>query len=191
MGFIDIILAILLVLGAIKGFQNGLIIEVFSFLAFFIGLLIALEFTIPVSIYLFGSSSFFDFGAIIVFIALFALLSFLIKIGAKSIKNVVDFTFLGSVDNILGAIAGLFKSAFILSVVFWVLDSVGINVVHRFADDTAIFPYIVGIGPTVFEWLSTLIPLIRDLIDMMDNLPNSDDSVLTLDWSLNLKTRIA
>jgi membrane protein required for colicin V production len=169
---------VLLGLGLFKGFKNGLIVEDFSFIAFFIGLFIALEFTIPVSLSLFGASSFFDFGAVIVFIVLFILLSILIKAGAKAIKNVIDFTFLGTVDNLLGALAGVLKTAFILSIVFWVLDSVGFNVVEKYSEDTIIFQYIVGIGPTVFEWLSNLIPLVRDLIDSMEDLAK-DDSVLT------------
>lgn len=176
----DIILLVLLGLGALKGFRNGFIVEIFSFFAFFIGLFIALEFTIPVTLSLFGSSSFFDLIAIVVFILLFVLLSFLIRLGARSIKNVVDFTLLGTVDNFFGAVAGIFKSAFIISIIFWVIESVGVDVVDKYSDDTVIFPYIVGIGPTVFEWLSELIPLIRDLIDTMDSLPNQKDSVLTM-----------
>lgn len=179
MGIFDIILLVLLGLGALKGFRQGFIVEVFSFLAFFLGLFIALEFTIPISLRLFGSSTFFDWGAVIVFIALFILLSLLVKMGAKAIKNIVDFTFFGTLDNVFGAVAGIFKSAFLISVVFWVFDSVGFDVVARYSDDTVIFPYIVGIGPTVFEWLSYLIPFAKDLIDSMENLSEGKDAVLT------------
>ena len=179
MGIIDIILLVLLGFGAVKGFRQGFIVEIFSFFAFFIGLFVALEFTIPVSLYLFGSSSFFDIGAIVVFIGLFVLLSFLIKLGARAIKNIVDFTFFGTLDNTFGAIAGVLKSAFILSIILWVFDSVGFDLVDRYSHGTVIFPYIVGIGPTVFGWLSGLLPFIKDLIDTMEDLPTSKDSVLT------------
>ena len=175
----DIIVLVLLGIGGAKGFQQGFVVAVFSFFAFFVGLFIALEFTIPVSLYLFGSSSFFDIGAVVVFIALFILLSFLIKLGAKAMKSMVDFTFFGTLDNALGAVAGVFKSAFVLSVIFWVFDSVGFDLVTRYSDGTVIFPYIVGMGPTVFEWLSGLLPFIEELIDTMKDLPGSKDSVLT------------
>ncbi len=180
MGLVDIILLVLLGFGGLKGFRNGFIVEIFSFLAFFIGLFIALEFTIPVSLALFGSSDFFEVFAVVVFVLLFILLSMVIKLGARAVKNVVDFTFFGTLDNLLGAAAGFLKSAFILSIIFWVFNSVGIDVIERYTDDTVIFPYIVGIGPTVFEWLSGLIPLIRDLMDTMDDLPGGKDSVLTM-----------
>lgn len=179
MSTFDIILIALLGLGAFKGYQQGLIVEVFSFIAFFVGLFLALELTIPVSTELFGSSSFFEVAAIVVFIALFVLLTLAIKAAAKLVKNIIDITFLGVLDNLLGAVAGVFKWAFILSVVFWVFDSVGLDIVSRYSNDTLIFPYIVGIGPAVFEMLSGMIPLVKDLIDSMEDLPKKD-SVLTL-----------
>lgn len=42
---------------------------------------------------------------------------------AKALKKVIDFTFFGTVDNVIGALAGAFKWAFIVSMLFWVFDS--------------------------------------------------------------------
>lgn len=180
MSTFDIILLVFLGFGAVKGYMHGFILEFFSFLAFFIGLFLALELTVPVSISLFGGSHFFDVAAIVVFIALFILLSLAIKAGAKVLKNAVDMTIFGSIDNLLGSFAGLLKVAFILSIVFWVFESVGFDIENRYADNAIIFPYIVGIGPAVFGWLSEIIPLVRDLIDSMDNLPNGKDTYMSV-----------
>ena len=179
MGTFDIIVMILLILGGVKGYRNGFIIEFFSFLAFFIGLFLALELTVPVSVGLFGESSYFDVAAILVFFGLFLLLTIAIKAGAKALKNMVDMTIFGSLDNLVGAFAGAFKAAFIISIVFWVFESVGFDLIERYADDTFIFPYIVNIGPTVFGWLSEVIPFIRDLMDSMDQMPKGKDSYMT------------
>lgn len=180
MSTLDIILLILLVFGAFKGYAHGFIVEFFSFLAFFIGLFLALELTVPVSTWLFEGSSFFDVAAIIVFIVLFILLSMAIKTGAKALKNAVDMTFFGSVDNLMGAFAGAFKWAFICSIVFWVFESVGVDLTDRYAKDAIIFPYIVGIGPTVFAWLGEVLPFIKDLIDSLDGLPKGKDTYMTV-----------
>ena len=188
MSTFDIILLVFLGFGAVKGYMHGFIVEFFSFLAFFIGLFLALELTVPVSVGLFEGSRFFDIAAIVVFIALFILLSLAIKTGAKALKNAVDMTIFGSVDNLLGAFAGMLKWAFILSIIFWVFDSVGFDIENRYADNAIIFPYIVGIGPMVFGWLSEVIPLVRDLIDSMDSLPNGKDTYMSgLLESKNLK----
>lgn len=175
----DIILLIILGFGAIKGFRQGFIVELFSFLAFFIGLFLALEFTIPVSIYLFGASDFFEIGTIFVFLGLFVLLIFGIRLAAKGLKKAMDITVFGTLDNLAGAAAGTLKMAFIVSIVYWVFDSVGVQFMNQYIDDSSIFPYIVDIGPNVFEWLGKAIPFIRDLIDSMEDMPGSQDSILT------------
>ncbi len=45
MGFIDIVLAALLVFGLIKGLRNGLFVELASLVAFFIGIYVAIRFS--------------------------------------------------------------------------------------------------------------------------------------------------
>lgn len=176
MSTFDIILLIFLGFGAFKGYANGFIVEVISFIAFFIGLFLSLELTIPVSTYFFEGSQYFDFVAILVFVGLFILLTLLIKVGAKAAKAAIDLTFFGSVDNIAGALAGAFKWAFVISVIIWVFDSVGFDIGRRYADDAIIFPYIVALGPKVFDGLGYLIPVLRDLIDSMESLPNANSS---------------
>ncbi|MEQ8907329.1 CvpA family protein [Ekhidna sp.] len=180
MSTLDIILLVLLGVGAVKGYARGFIVETLSFLAFFIGLFLALELTIPVSTGLFGGTGYFEIAAILVFIGLFLLLSLAIKAGAKALKSMVDMTIFGSVDNLIGAFAGAFKWAFIFSILFWVFESVGVDLTERYAKDAIIFPYIVGIGPTVFGWLGEILPFIKDLIDSLDTLPKDKDTFMTL-----------
>ena len=180
MGTFDIAILVILGIGAVKGYMRGFIVELFSLIAFILGLLLALELTIPVARNLFAENNYFDVIAVVVFIALFILLSMLIKLGAKAIKKALDMTIFGTLDNAAGAIAGILKWAFILSVVFWVFDSVGFDLVESYADKTVLFPYIVGIGPTVFEWLSYVIPFVQDLIDSMQDLPKNRESYVSL-----------
>lgn len=180
MGTFDIVLLVILGIGAVKGYSQGFIVEVFSFIAFFVGLFLALEFTIPVSMKLFGGSDYLEIISIGVFIVLFILLSMAIKAGAKAIKKAVDITIFGTLDNLAGALAGGLKSAFVISIVFWVLESVGFDFYIDYADDSFIFPYIVHIGPSVFDWLSQLIPVIKDLIDSMEKMSKSSDPYMTL-----------
>ncbi|WP_462253342.1 CvpA family protein [Ekhidna sp.] len=180
MSTFDIVLLIFLGLGAVKGYMNGFIVELFTFIAFFIGLFLALELTVPVTASFFGDSNYFDVIAVIVFIALFILLSLAIKAAAKAIKKAVDLTLFGTLDNLAGALAGILKYAFIISIIFWVFESVGFDLVDRYVDNTLLFPYIVDIGPTVFEWLGYVIPFIQDLIDSMDKIPSNRDSYMTL-----------
>ena len=165
---------------AFKGYSNGFIVELFSLLAFFIGLFLALELTIPVSLRFFGENSYFEVIAIVVFIGLFILLSYLIRVTAKMIKKAVDITPFGTLDNLVGAIAGAFKAALVISIILWVASSVGIDFQKSYAEGSVILPYIGAVGPAVFEAFGYLIPLFDDLIDTMDNIPKTKDTFISV-----------
>ncbi len=180
MGTFDIVILVALGFGAVKGYLHGFIVELFSLIAFIVGLLLALELTVPVSKSLFGGSNYFEVIAVITFILLFILLSLAIKMGAKALKKAIDMTVFGTLDNAAGAIAGILKWAFILSIIFWVFESVGFDLAERYADKTVLFPYIVGIGPTVFEWLGYIIPVIQDLIDSMEKMSDNKGTFVSL-----------
>ena len=179
MNTFDIIILIILGCGAFKGYTRGFIVESLSFLAFFLGLFLALEFTIPTTEWLFGSTSYYEFASILIFITLFILLSLAIKAGAKVLKGIIDTTIFGTLDNIVGALAGVLKWIFVLSIIIWVFDSVGFDIEDRYAADAIIFPYIVDIGPDLFRWLSKIMPFIQDLIDSLENMPKKDDGLMT------------
>lgn len=170
---------VLLGLGALKGYQKGLVVEVLSFLAFFIGFYLALKLTIPVTGMLFGSSDKFHIALLVVFVSLLILLIIGVKIVARLIKSAINVTLFGTFDNMLGAIAGILKWAFVLSVIFWVFNSVNIDIVERYADHTVIFPYIEDIGPGAFELMGYLFPFFQVLIDDLRNLPNQKVTYVT------------
>lgn len=148
--------------------------ELFSFLAFFVGLFMAIELTIPVARRFFASSDHFQVLTVIVFVALFVVVVILINLVAKMIKKAVDLTFMGFFDNLLGALAGIFKWAFILSVFFWVFDSIGLRLPEEHAGDSLLYPLVQALGPGTFRGLSDLLPFINDMIDSLKNIGEKD-----------------
>lgn len=175
----DWVVVAILAFGAVKGYLRGFVVEAFSFFGFFIGLIVALQLTIPVSLRFFAESDYFDVIAVLVFIVLFILLGLGIKMAAKLIKNALDMTIFGIVDNLIGGLTGLLKWAFLISVLFWVLGSVGVDLEDRFFSDSLLFPFLVNIGPVVFGWIGGFIPFIQDLIDTMQDIPRSKNSYFT------------
>lgn len=174
MNFLDIFFIVVFILGAIKGFVRGFIVELFAFLAFFVGLFVAIELTIPVAHRFFSSSGYFQAFTIIVFVGLFVVAVILINLLAKIIKKALDLTFMGFFDNILGAIAGVFKWAFILSVFFWVFDSIGLRLPLDQADDSLLYPLVQAIGPGTYKWLSGILPFVNDMMDSLKNIGEKD-----------------
>ncbi len=159
--------------------MNGFIVEVVSFFGFFIGLILALQFTIPVTTWLFADSSYVDIIAIGVFVGLFVLLTLGLKLGAKMLKKMIDVTIFGTLDTLVGAITGVAKWGFLISMLAWIFDSVGFEVQKSFLNESVIFPYLVQIGPASFEWIGRLIPYVQDLIDSLDSIPSAKQEYLT------------
>src|SRR5215212_75124 len=94
--FIDIIALILLVWASFKGLRNGLVVGVFSFLAFIIGLAAALKLSIVAANYL-GSNT--NIGErwlpFIAFALVFFIVVLLVRLGAKAIEGALRLAMLG------------------------------------------------------------------------------------------------
>lgn len=179
MNYLDIFFVLIFIFGAVKGFIKGFIVELFSFLAFFIGLFVAIELTIPVSNYFFSDNNYFQLLTVGMFIALFLLMVVGINLVAKVIKKAVDLTFIGLFDNIFGSIASVFKWSFIISVVFWVFDSIGLRLPVAQTDGSMVYPLVKNVGPSTFQWLSEMLPFIQDMIDSLKDIGDKRRSVYT------------
>lgn len=168
MNYLDIFLIFVLTFSAYKGYQKGLLVALFSLLAFFLGLFMAIKFTVPISVKFFSESAYFKWIAIAIFIAIFTLLILGIHLLSKVLKTILDFTPLGILDNILGAALNIFKIAFVLSILFWIIDSLGIDFSNEYIDNSLILSYIILFAPKSFETIGSFIPYFKDIFDMFD-----------------------
>lgn len=116
---------------------------------------------------------YFEWIAIAIFIAIFALLILGIHLLSKALKTILDFTPLGILDNILGAALNIFKIAFVLSILFWVIDSLGIDFSNEYIDNSIILSYIILFAPKSFEAIGSFIPYFKDIFDMLDLFKNN------------------
>ena len=168
MNYVDIFLLVILILGAVRGYAKGLIIELFSLIAFFFGLFGAIKFSGPVTATFFGDSDFYALGLVGVFILLFIALSVLINMVAKLLKKGVDLIFLGWLDNLLGAVLGILKWGFLVSMLVLMLKAGGMLLPEKDLDKSRIYPYIEHIGPYAFNTLDSIFPFLENFIDSID-----------------------
>ncbi len=122
MNYFDIVTGILLILAIIKGFKNGLIIELASLVALVLGLFGAIEFSSVTETYLveYIDSSYIG---VVAFIITFVLIVVGVHLVAKMVDKLVSAIALGMVNRVLGAIFSLLKYAFIISVIIAILGS--------------------------------------------------------------------
>lgn len=124
MNYIDIILCIFLLWGAIKGIKNGLIVEVASLTALFLGIYGALKFSYFTSDLLVEKLHLTTrylhlFSFAITFIIIVILVHWL----AKALDKLVKAISLGFINRILGLLFGVVKVAFILSIILVFLNA--------------------------------------------------------------------
>jgi membrane protein required for colicin V production len=165
-GVLDIILIIPLAWFTYKGFSKGLIIELATLIALLLGVYIAGNFSFYTADYL---REHFDFHSkymsIISFTLTFLGVVMLVMLFGKSLEKVVNMLMLSFINKLAGAVFGLLKVAFFLSVIIFILTTFGIekNVIDKNMQEKsylygpvksiapAIFPAVKENGVTIFD----------------------------------------
>jgi len=124
MNYIDIIIGVFLLWGFIRGFSKGLFVSLASLVALTVGIYIAVHFSYITGEYLEQYVDWQD-GAMkfTAFTITFVIVILMVSLSGKLLTKIANFVFLGLVNKILGAIFGVLKSAFIVSVVIMLLDA--------------------------------------------------------------------
>jgi membrane protein required for colicin V production len=104
------------------------------------------------------------------FILIFIAVIIVVNLLGKAVKKLLDMTLLGSFDSLAGALIGVFKWAFGMSVLLWIFNYFQINPIEEYAQDTIIYPLVVSFAPTVVEYISALIPFTKDLFSTVQEI---------------------
>jgi len=130
MNYLDIIFIVLLIVGALQGFYRGLIIEITSLAALVLGVVFGVIFADVFTVII---RSFWDVSEfvtkVIGFIIIFLAVLFGIRFLGKLIEKGFKFLALNIYNRIAGLLIGIFKAAFIISVVL-----IPVNVINKDAD---------------------------------------------------------
>lgn len=122
MNWLDIVLAVPLVWGLYKGFTSGIIMEVARIVALIAGVYLSVRFAQELSEYLYRNSELTtEFLPIISFAIIFIGVVILIHLFARAISQLAKAVALGWANKAAGAAFGIFRTAFILSVVIMML----------------------------------------------------------------------
>ena len=166
MKLLDIILIVLLLFGAFRGYQKGLLLELINFISFFLALLLAFNFKDWGTEVLRG---FLDQPEgllnIIAFVAIFILVIIGLDLIGKGIKSLLDLTLLGSLDDLAGGLIGALKMALMISIFLWIFELFDIGISPSYSEGTIIFPYVYAIAPFLLDLLAVAFPFIQDMLD--------------------------
>lgn len=164
---------VFLAIGAYSGYKQGFFISILSVVAFIVALILAFHFM--------------DWGAqqlaqhvteltfvlpFVAFIMIFLGVVLIIRALAFLVKKTLDFTILGSVDNMAGGVLGVLKTAFILSFFLWIADSLEFKITEEWTADSKSYPIIQPLAPVVISFLDDYTPIISKTVQSIQTLVN-------------------
>jgi len=123
MGIFDIIIAVILVFGFIRGIMKGLFVEVASLVALIAGVYGAIHFSFYTGNILAAEVAWEQqYITLVSFVITFGIIVLAVSLLGKLFTKIADFAYLGWINKALGGVFGVLKLAFILSVVLIVFD---------------------------------------------------------------------
>ncbi len=165
----DFIIIIVLALAAYKGFQKGLIVAVFSFLATIIGLAAAVKLSAIVADWLGTQITMAkQWYPIISFALVFIAVVFLVRLLANFIEKTVKFAMLGWVNKLGGMVFFILLYATILSVVLFYGFKSGL-IGAKNESSLQLYPYIKPLGPWFIQSIGVILPFFKDVFSDLTN----------------------
>nr|MBI1228662.1 CvpA family protein [Cytophagales bacterium] len=171
---IDIILLIMLAIGAYSGYKQGLFIGLLSIVAFFIGIVFAFRFMHWGAAILAERVESLTFMLpFIAFILIFLLVTIVIRVLAYLVKQALNLTILGVFDSFAGAVLGMVKWSIMISLLLWVAHSFEFHFPETWTSGSVIYPLLLPITPSLVAFLDQYTPIIENTIDAVRSLVNS------------------
>ncbi len=154
MNTFDIIIAVILIFGFIRGLLKGLFVEVASLISLIAGIYGAIHFSYFVGNFLAGKVEWDEkYITIVSFAITFAIIVLIIALLGKLFTKIADFASLGVVNKILGGVFGALKLGLILSIVLLVFSKLN-NTVPFLSEeqtqDAILYEPVKNLAPTLF-----------------------------------------
>ncbi|HNP76378.1 MAG: CvpA family protein [Cyclobacteriaceae bacterium] len=160
----DIFLLLCCMAGAWNGYREGFLMELISLVAIILGVLGGFK--------LMGEGMLFlqdrfhaDKATLpyVSFILIFVIIMIAVRLLGKMVKNSIDKSFLGTVDQSMGAGLGIFKTLFMASILIWIFDSLKVAPSTAWTEDSWLYPFTAHLAPRTADWIGNYIPVFREI----------------------------
>jgi membrane protein required for colicin V production len=172
--FIDVITLILVILAFFKGFRKGLIVAIFSFLGFIIGLAAALKLSTVAASYISDNANVSHrWLPVLAFLVVFIIVILLVRIGAKLIESVARVAMLGWLNRLGGVVFYALIYLFIFSI--FLFYTVQLHLIKPETTEASVtYPVIKPIAPAIMDAMGTILPffknMFKELLEFFQNL---------------------
>ncbi len=158
MNYIDIILGILIIIAAIRGFMKGFIVEVASLVALILGVWGGIHFSHFTAGYItrvFGWHS--EYLWLVSFFITLLVIIVLVHILGKILDKLVEAMALGFLNHAAGLVFGIIKAVFILSILLVFFDKADTTnhiIPRKDKEKSQVYEPIKSFVPTIFPFLN-------------------------------------
>lgn len=164
MSWIDILLVIIILLGAYSGYKEGFLMSLISLVAILLGILGG--FKLMGYAMLFLENKFNVDSAVLPYLSfavVFVIIVVLVSLLGRSVKSSIDENFLGRMDQASGSLLGMLKAAFMASVILWIIDSLKISLKETWIEGSYLYPKVAAFAPKATHWIGKVIPVFKDV----------------------------
>ncbi len=170
---IDFTFAALIILAIIKGYQKGLILALFSIIAFIIGLAAALKLSAVVADHLKDSISISaKWMPFVAFALVFFVVVILVRLGGKLIEKTFQAVMLGWLNRIGGIL--LYAALYLIILSIFIFYAEKLQLLQPAAiQSSQTYHFIQPWGPKVMDNFGRLIPVFKDMFTELGDHFNS------------------
>jgi membrane protein required for colicin V production len=166
---IDIVFTILMIIALIKGYRKGLIVAVFSLLAFIIGLAAAMKLSTVVAGYIGEAVKVSDkWLPVISFVLVFILVALIVRWLAAIVQKTIEIAMLGWVNRIGGIIVYAVLYITIFSVILFYAQQVKLlkpEVINASKTWLFVQPW----GPKAIDGFAVVIPFFKNMFTKLES----------------------
>lgn len=159
----DLIIGIILAVGVFLGYRRGFLMELFFLVALVAGVLLGFK-LMGWGVELLEKKFNADTTVLpyLSFLLIFILVLILVLFIGNRIKKSMDKTFLGRVDAVAGALLGLLKYAFSISILIWIMESFKLEFVTEWTRDSKLYPMVAQVAPSVSSFFGDFLPFFKE-----------------------------
>ncbi len=166
---IDITFAVIAIIAIIKGIRKGLVVALFSIIAYIIGLAAALKLSAVVALYLEKNVAVpGKWLPVISFAIVFIIVVVLVNWGGRLIEKSFEMVFLGWANKLAGAALYLVLYMVIFSILLFYADKIHLLQPESF-QQSAVYPYIKPWGPAAIDTFGKIIPFFKNSFASLEN----------------------
>lgn len=160
---VDVVILLLLGLGAYEGYKKGLLMSIVGLLGFVLAIILGVYFMEGVSKWLATETDEAAFGLpVLAFLLIFFSTLFLANLAGKALKKMMALVLLGGLDSLGGAVLGIVRTGFFISLFIWVLGKIEMEPFKDWEKKSEYLSYIRQLTPGVLEILSPILPAVKE-----------------------------